>query len=140
MPGHSGPGRGRCVLMLAKLVSVLSPRTATRLNSFSLQQKFSMRWRHLHLRIDPERLSPMRMLRDDDLGAALGQVGNDGVCVESLVGDQTTKFDIFDQQQTGQMSRLMVRVAGLEPARGCPRQILSLLRLPFRHTRTSKVF
>lgn len=25
-------------------------------------------------------------------------------------------------------------VAGLEPARGCPRQILSLLRLPFRHT------
>ena len=25
-------------------------------------------------------------------------------------------------------------VAGLEPARGCPRQILSLMRLPFRHT------
>lgn len=23
--------------------------------------------------------------------------------------------------------------AGLEPARGCPRQILSLMRLPFRH-------
>ena len=25
-------------------------------------------------------------------------------------------------------------VAGLEPARGCPQQILSLPRLPFRHT------
>lgn len=24
--------------------------------------------------------------------------------------------------------------AGLEPARGCPRQILSLMRLPFRHS------
>ena len=23
--------------------------------------------------------------------------------------------------------------AGLEPAQGCPRQILSLMRLPFRH-------
>jgi hypothetical protein len=28
-----------------------------------------------------------------------------------------------------------VRVAGLEPARGCPRLILSQMRLPFRHTR-----
>ncbi len=29
----------------------------------------------------------------------------------------------------------LVRVAGLEPARGCPRLILSQMRLPFRHTR-----
>lgn len=28
---------------------------------------------------------------------------------------------------------LAVPAAGLEPARGCPRQILSLMRLPFRH-------
>ena len=28
---------------------------------------------------------------------------------------------------------LVVPAAGLEPARGCPRQILSLMRLPFRH-------
>jgi len=33
--------------MAAKLVSVLSLRMATRLNSFSLQKKFSIRWRHL---------------------------------------------------------------------------------------------
>ncbi len=30
-------------------------------------------------------------------------------------------------------------VAGLEPARGCPRQILSLLRLPFRHTSNGRI-
>lgn len=34
---------------------------------------------------------------------------------------------------------LFMPVAGLEPARGCPRQILSLLRLPFRHTGNFKV-
>jgi hypothetical protein len=31
--------------------------------------------------------------------------------------------------------RLLVRTAGLEPARGCPQGILSPLRLPFRHVR-----
>jgi len=34
-------------IMAAKLVSVLSLRMATRLNSFSLPKKFSIRWRHL---------------------------------------------------------------------------------------------
>ncbi len=34
-------------IMAAKLVSVLSLRMATRLNSFSLQKKFSIRCRHL---------------------------------------------------------------------------------------------
>ena len=28
----------------------------------------------------------------------------------------------------------IMQVEGLEPSRGCPRQILSLMRLPFRHT------
>jgi transcription elongation factor GreB len=32
-----------------------------------------------------------------------------------------------------------VRVAGLEPARGCPRLILSQMRLPFRHTRAGRL-
>ena len=31
----------------------------------------------------------------------------------------------------------LVRVVGLEPTRACARQILSLLRLPFRHTRAA---
>ena len=28
-----------------------------------------------------------------------------------------------------------MQVVGLEPTRGCPRKILSLVRLPFRHIR-----
>ncbi len=32
------------------------------------------------------------------------------------------------------VSLSFVLVVGLEPTQGCPRQILSLLRLPFRHT------
>lgn len=31
----------------------------------------------------------------------------------------------------------LVRTAGLEPAPGFPKQILSLLRLPFRHVRSA---
>ena len=34
-------------IMARKLLSVLSARIAMRLNSLSLQKKFSMRWRHL---------------------------------------------------------------------------------------------
>ena len=34
-----------------------------------------------------------------------------------------------------QDSRFIMRVEGLEPSRSHPRQILSLMRLPFRHTR-----
>ena len=35
--------------------------------------------------------------------------------------------------------RWMVRAAGLEPARACAPEILSLMRLPFRHARTRSV-
>ena len=34
----------------------------------------------------------------------------------------------------------IVLVVGLEPTRGCPQQILSLPRLPFRHTSLLEVF
>jgi hypothetical protein len=30
-----------------------------------------------------------------------------------------------------------MRMVGLEPTRGCPRKILSLVRLPFRHIRSA---
>ena len=35
---------------------------------------------------------------------------------------------------------LLVRTAGLEPALPCEKQILSLLRLPFRHVRLVEPF
>ena len=76
-------------IMAAKLWSVLSARMAMRLNSLSLQKKFSMRWRHLYISASiGERRGAARMLRDDDLGAALVEIGDDGVAVEGLVGDQ----------------------------------------------------
>ena len=75
--------------MAAKLWSVLSARMAMRLNSLSLQKKFSIRCRHLYISVvDGERLGAARMLGDDDLGAARVEIGDDGVAVERLVGDQ----------------------------------------------------
>ena len=38
-------------IMASKLWSVLSARMAMRLNSLSLQKKFSIRWRHLYISV-----------------------------------------------------------------------------------------
>jgi hypothetical protein len=60
-----------------------------RLNSLSLPKKFSMRCRHfVHLLVGGERLCAARMLGDDDLGTARVEIGDNGVAVERLVGDQ----------------------------------------------------
>lgn len=40
-----------------------------------------------------------------------------------------------ETNQSGFVSRLLMRMVGLEPTRGHPRKILSLVRLPFRHIR-----
>ena len=40
---------------------------------------------------------------------------------------------LFENRKTLDFSRVLLPAAGLEPARGCPQQILSLPRLPFRH-------
>ena len=42
----------------------------------------------VHLLVDGERLCAAGMLGDDDLGAARVEIGDDGVAVEGLVGDQ----------------------------------------------------
>ena len=39
-----------------------------------------------------------RVLRDHDLCAALVEVGNDGIAVEGLVGDQSAEGDFVDQR------------------------------------------
>jgi hypothetical protein len=51
------------------------------------------------LLVDVERLGSPLMLRDDDLGLAFVQVFDDPVGIKSLVGDQATEFDIFDQRR-----------------------------------------
>ena len=67
-----------------------------RLNSWSLQKKFSIRWRQF--RVDRQRGSAPWMLRDDDLGAALVEVGDDGIAVEGFVGDEAVKGETVDER------------------------------------------
>ena len=51
----------------------------------------------VHLLVDGERLCAARMLGDDDLGAARVEVGDDGVAVERLVGDQRVEGQSLDR-------------------------------------------
>ena len=50
-----------------------------------------------------------RMLRDDDLGTALVQIGNDGIAVEGLVGDQTAECETVDQRSDAHRIEAMAR-------------------------------
>jgi hypothetical protein len=51
----------------------------------------------VHLHVDGERCAAARMLGDDDFGAARIEIGDDGVCVEGLVGDQGAKGDTVNE-------------------------------------------
>ena len=51
----------------------------------------------VNVRVDVERLGAPGMLGDYDLRLAFVQVCDDPVGIKSLVGDQTTEFDVFDQ-------------------------------------------
>lgn len=44
-----------------------------------------------------------------------------------------TRHATRNKKSTEFIGTLVMPAAGLEPARGCPQQILSLPRLPFRH-------
>ena len=58
----------------------------------------------VHLGIDLERGGAARMQRDHDLSAALVEVGDDVVAVESLVGDQRAERDALDQRRDSHLS------------------------------------
>src|ERR687889_247709 len=62
-----------------------------RLNSFSLQKKVSIRWRHLYI--------SRSMSRDEGLGAACIEVGQDGVAIEGGVGDQRPKGEPVNERR-----------------------------------------
>ena len=49
-------------------------------------------------RVDRQRRRASWMLRDNDHSAALVEVGNDGIAVEGLVGDETLKGEAVDKQ------------------------------------------
>src|SRR6478609_3903638 len=71
-----------------------------RLNSLSLPKKFSMRWRHLYISSSMvSGLCAARMLGDDDFGAARVEIGDNGVAVERLVGDQRVEGQSLDERR-----------------------------------------
>jgi hypothetical protein len=49
-------------------------------------------------RVDRQGRGSPWMLRDDDLGAALVEVGDDGIAVEGLVGDEALKGETLDER------------------------------------------
>src|SRR5215213_277869 len=53
----------------------------------------------VHFGIDLERDGAARMLRDNDLGAASVEIGDDVITVESLVGDQGAELKAVDQRR-----------------------------------------
>src|SRR5882724_7779082 len=48
--------------------------------------------------VDRQRRGAPWMLRDDNLSAALVEVGNDGIAVEGLVGDEALKVETIDER------------------------------------------
>src|SRR3546814_2185699 len=53
----------------------------------------------VHLGIERQGLGAAWMLGNDDLGAALVEVGDDGVAVERLVGDQRAEAETVDERR-----------------------------------------
>src|SRR4051794_13739330 len=53
----------------------------------------------VHVLVDGARLAATGMLRDDGLGAAAIEVGDDGVCIEGLVGDQRPERHAIDERR-----------------------------------------
>lgn len=49
------------------------------------------------------------MLRDDDFGAALVEIGDDGIAVESFVGDQAAESDALKQRRNADHIEAMAR-------------------------------
>lgn len=79
----------------------------------------------VHLGVDGQRLFSAWVLGDDDLGPALVEVGDNGVAVKGLVGDQSVEADAVDERfeanrvepLTGQQAKahkVAERVAGGE--------------------------
>ena len=78
-------------IMAAKLELVLSVRMSMYLNYFSLQKKFPMRWRHQQRPELMLTLDTPWMLRNDDLGSAPIQVGNEEVLSNTFLAVKPLK-------------------------------------------------
>ena len=70
-----------------------------RLNSLSLRKKvLDQMSPFVHFEVDQDGLGAPWVLRDDDLGSALVEIGDDGVAVERLIGKQRAKIDAFEER------------------------------------------
>src|SRR2546421_11058573 len=63
----------------------------------------------VHLLVDGERFCAARMLGDNDLGAALVEVGDNGIAVEGLVGDEAAKGEAVDERSDPDRIEAMAR-------------------------------
>ena len=61
------------------------------LSLLDLQKSFDQRTPFVELGIERQGRGAPWVLRDDDLGATLVEVGDDGITVEGFVGDQSPK-------------------------------------------------
>jgi hypothetical protein len=59
--------------------------------------------------IDLARAGASGMLGDHDRGAAIIKFGDQGVCVEGRVGDQTAEFDLLNQRRDADGIEAMAR-------------------------------
>ncbi len=61
----------------------------------------------VHFGVERQGLGAAWMLGDDDLGAALVEVGDEGVAVEGLVGDQGAEGKTVDERLMPPLERPM---------------------------------
>jgi hypothetical protein len=84
--------------MAAKLWSVLSAQG----DAFELlklaEEILDQMAPFVHLDVNLERLGAARVLRDDNLGAALVEIGDDVVAVERFVSNEAAELDAVDQR------------------------------------------
>src|SRR4051794_6108378 len=78
---------------------------AMRLNSLSLQKKFSIRWRHLYISasiwsgVARRGCCEITSLAPRSLSSAMISLLSKALAVEGLVGDQGTELDTLDQRR-----------------------------------------
>ena len=88
------------LMMAAKLVSVLSARMAMRLNSLSLQKKFSIKWRHLYISPSSGWERARRGCCEITILAPRAfRSAMHGVDVEGFVGDQRAEGQAVDERR-----------------------------------------
>jgi hypothetical protein len=105
--------------------------------------KMTLRYTHIGINDQAKAVALIKMPKASE-GALHGRCisgGTEGQS-ETLAGNtkETSKVDFANESKGigivshGLSSKCEVPLAGLEPARGFPQQILNLLRLPFRHS------